>query len=246
MALHQPTSITMTGADERTPIPGLLDLLIHPNVEIGLLYTVSPEGRNRYPGRDWLQLASKLLEGRFAVHVCGKRARDQLVTGELDWLVSYATRIQVNGKVRSGDLGVGFLELVCKRYPTHTIITQHCAGNEPLLAAAADNHALLVDGSGGEGISPSNWARPEVAKQVGFAGGIGADNLVPTLEALDGLGNPTPWWVDFETKLRTQDWFDLEKANRALALFEVWNRRRLDSRQEVGSAANYPNRALVR
>ncbi len=47
--LTQLSVVTLTGADERTDIAQLAQLTAdHPYLEIGLLYTTTPEGRNRY------------------------------------------------------------------------------------------------------------------------------------------------------------------------------------------------------
>ena len=42
-----------------------------------------------------------------------------------------------------------------------------------MLKVKAKNHSILVDGSGGRGISPDSWPLIETDKPVGFAGGLG-------------------------------------------------------------------------
>ena len=215
-------SITFTGADERTSIAELQDLALHPAVEIGLLFTVSPDGRNRYPSTDWLKAATAALHGVYAIHVCGGRAKALLAAGELSWLVEGAGRIQVNGRSNDQDLSPAWVESICLAHPDKIIITQHCEGNDGLLGVRAINHEVLVDGSGGRGLSPASWIRPVTGKPVGYAGGIGPENITETLNTIEQLCNPRPWWIDFEGKLRTDDWFDVTLARKSLSLFESW------------------------
>lgn len=201
--------ITLTGADEETVIDDLVSLVAAiPMVEIGLLFTATPEGVNRYPSMDWLTMAASALSGRCAIHICGGGARAMLLAGELSKLTRHAPRIQVNGVVGLGELA----NLAAQ---VDTLITQHCLANEGLVLADVKNHALLVDGSGGRGISPDNWSRPVTNKPVGFAGGLGLANLDTELCKI-ALVADGDWWIDMEGKLRVDDWFDLVQA-RAVA-----------------------------
>jgi hypothetical protein len=203
--------ITVTGADENTPLAALVALAAWPCAEIGLLYTASPVGRNRYPSRAWLREATTALTGRCALHVCGRGARRALLCGELDDLTRHTPRAQVNGT-----LTVDETERLATRVTL--LITQHTVANAPLLNVRADNHALLVDGSGGRGLLPSEWQRPVTAKQVGFAGGLGQENLRGEMMRIAriALGD---YWLDMEGRLRTSDWFDVSKAEAVLRLF---------------------------
>jgi hypothetical protein len=49
----------VTGADEKTDVASLAKL----DAEIGLLYTETPEGRNRYPRWEWIRETSLELAG---------------------------------------------------------------------------------------------------------------------------------------------------------------------------------------
>ena len=205
--------ITLTGADEKTAIDDLVALVdAIPMVEIGLLFTATPEGRNRYPSMDWLTSAASALSGRCAVHICGGGARAMLLAGELSRLTRHAPRIQVNGVVGAGELP-GLATQV------DTLITQHCPANQGLVLADVKNHALLIDGSGGRGISPDIWSRPVTDKPVGFAGGLGLANLEAELCKI-ALVADGDWWIDMEGKLRVDDWFDLVHARSVAHRFQ--------------------------
>lgn len=199
------TNVTLTGVDVPTDLwqlPG--------GCEIGILYSETPEGRNRYPEwRDLLKIATKLAcAGRLiAIHVCGRKARRRLMAGQLEALALLAGRFQVNGTVTPDELAT-----ICDRYPDHEIITQHKRGNECLLSASPRNHAILVDASGGRGLSPAEWIRPATSKPVGFAGGLGPDNIQRESPRIRAVA-VEPWWMDLEGKLRDEDdWFDVRRA----------------------------------
>lgn len=203
-------TVTLTGADERTDIGCLVQLAKdHPYLEIGLLYTATPEGRNRYPSLEWLQKASGALSGRCAIHICGSGARQQLREGALTNLVGNAWRVQVNGIIHPDEvLGLA------TRVPI--LITQHNDKNSALATARiAVNHRLLVDGSGGTGRSPERWVRPKTHLQVGFAGGLGPDNIGSEITKIHAIAEGRTW-IDLEGKLRTDDWFDLTLCERFL------------------------------
>jgi phosphoribosylanthranilate isomerase len=197
------TIVTLTGADERTDIARLVQLAHdHPYLEIGLLYTSTPEGRNRYPSLEWLHKASAALQGRCAIHICGSGARQQLREGALANLVGNAWRVQVNGIVHPDDVLA-----LANRVPI--LITQHNEKNLTLASTRiAINHRLLVDGSGGTGRSPERWERPKTHLQVGFAGGLGPSNIGAEITKIHAVAKGR-YWIDLEGKLRTNDWFDL-------------------------------------
>lgn len=199
------STITLTGADERTDIDALVELSnSFPEVELGLLYTTTPEGRPRYPSRDWLHKAAMALSGRVAIHVCGGGARRELAEGRMSDLIRHAPRVQVNGVVQ-----VEEAEALASR--VGALITQHTERNAHLLQVKAPNHAVLIDASGGRGISPSGWSAPDTDKRVGFAGGLGLNNLAAEYPLIARVAKPGAW-TDMEGKLRVDDWFSVSQA----------------------------------
>ena len=213
-------TLTLTGADEHTSLYALLPFAAENDIEMGLLYTVDPEGRPRYPSRDWLartlnEIATYAPNARLALHVCGRRAQAQLFAGDLADLTARPQRIQVNGVLTAQEV-----EQVCARYPSKTLITQHTKANLPLATAVKSaNHALLVDGSGGQGVVPDIWSAPIAPrKTIGFAGGLTAENLGVHLPRIRRLVQPGAW-IDMESGLRRDDWFDVHRAEQAVIGF---------------------------
>lgn len=212
--------ITFTGADERTDLQALLDLASDPLVEIGLLYSANPGERNRYPSMPWLLKAASLISqngGRVAIHICGMKAREQLLMGDLALLTGHVSRVQVNGVVTPDEA-----RAAARLVPE--LITQHTERNASLARVSIPNHSVLVDNSGGRGISPLFWSRPEVGagKPFGFAGGLGPENLAQEMPRISEAIGPymATSWIDMEGKLRDEgDWFDIERARTCLQTF---------------------------
>lgn len=220
-APQPPSSITLTGFDARVPIDVMVGLVTrHPDLEIGLLLSFTPDGRNRYPDRAWLTASCQALAGRCAIHVCGTAARAALHDGQLDDLLAHAPRVQVNGI-----LDANLVEALAERYPTHTIITQLNRYNTRHAAVKARNHALLVDAASRTDKRPIAWERPETTKPVGFAAELGEGQLETTLARISAV-DTGPSWVTMEDCLRDpDDWFDLAIAQRVLSIFATYQRK---------------------
>lgn len=210
-----PSTITLTGVDERTSMVDLVELCHEFNsVEIGILYSASPEKRTRYPSWFWIRTIVPLLGLRCAVHICGSGARAHLAGGSLSLLCQTAGRIQINGVVKNQELGC------IARASRAPLITQHTDRNAGLLRLPVKRHQILLDDSGGRGELRRDWRRPVTSKPVGFAGGLGPDNLREQLANISEHAQDGDW-VDMETGLRTCDWFDIDKARECAAIFEA-------------------------
>ena len=205
--------LTLTGIDDSTSLATISSLLRLRSCELGILYSASRHDddgcvNHKYPPRDSIaRLLSdhrKLMSDRYAIHICGSLARQQLLQKELNDIIPRDDiRIQVNGIV-----SVEELKEICKLYPNQPIITQHFTGNEVLVEVDCENHSILVDSSRGNGICPIEWVRPPTTKPVGFAGGLGPHNVLDLLPKFDGLSLDVkeevilPYWIDMESSLR--------------------------------------------
>lgn len=206
--------ITLTGIDAQTNM-----LKLPKGVEIGILFSANPKERPRYPERNIILGMQSILAYhgfRRALHVCGSAARRMLLEGTMFDILN-VERIQVNGRV-----SVEELSAICRKYTKWEIITQHTRENSVLLDERWPNHSVLVDASGGRGISPREWERPITDKRVGYAGGLGPDNIVEEVEKIRSVASEN-FWIDMENKLRDEnDLFSVEKANAVASLCKEW------------------------
>lgn len=211
--------ITLTGIDERTDLAAIKQLS-GGGVEFALLFSASPEGRNRYPGIQFIENVMEEMKGELAVHVCGRAARESLLCQGGVSFLKKASRIQINGVVSEEEL-----KHALSLYERQTIITQHTDANRKLLMTWGDGrHALLVDNSGGRGIVPDKWVKPCTSKMVGFAGGLGPDTLSDQMRKMPGaFFSQYNFWLDMESRLRDeQDWFSVERALLCINIVSQW------------------------
>ena len=98
------TNVTITGADDNTPISALVDLSAEfPFVEWGILVSKRQEGGFRFPSKAWIdQFSRRAAVGKLAasMHVCGEWVR-RILRGTMDWtelpeVRIVADRVQIN------------------------------------------------------------------------------------------------------------------------------------------------------
>lgn len=82
------------------------------------------------------------------------------------------------------------------------------------------NVSMLVDESKGTGVLASSWPVAPKEYNIGYAGGIGPDNIVQVLADIVQAGQGKDVWIDMESSLRStkndQDVFDLDKCYRVI------------------------------
>ncbi|MGE4197645.1 MAG: hypothetical protein AB7G11_11040 [Phycisphaerales bacterium] len=234
--------VTLTGADDQTNARRLVNLLDHPNVEIGVLYSTRRLGSSRYPSSEWLRRflvepppGSRLPTCRIAVHVCGSRNLEALSQGvELPpfyWIS--VSRVQFNG-VKPRDYTPEFLAITQRHYPA--CIAQIDPGDaEPDVAFLTGYRStlgfkrypfnVLLDGSAGTGKTPERWILPPGLEdhRVGLAGGLRPENLTDELKRIEDVVGDRRIWIDLESGLRDErDRFSFARAERCLEIAEPW------------------------
>lgn len=198
-----PDFITFTGADDFTDIGEMQRLSSIYPIEWGILFSTSRQGVDpRYPSQDAL---SRLVRSglRLAVHLCGDYSKaimaGMAISPPVD--LSVFKRIQINHASPNPDAIQDFQAFHGPRCIAQT--------RGPVFP---DNAAVdwLFDASGGRGIEPASWL-PYPGRLVGYAGGIGPDNVAAVIESIDA---PGPYWIDMESKVRTNDRFNLGLCRR--------------------------------
>ena len=219
--------ITFTGIDARTDIDVLKELQQkYPIAEFGVLasYHFSENG-NRYLDPE---LISKLRDCNLnlALHLCGRAAHDAAVS---DWAkvngmlcdnLYLFKRCQLNIAGRddnpialSVSPIVGQETIVQQKDLEHISLFRNTLKSYPFY----ETFSVLLDASGGRGIdTPIQILKGKV--KVGYAGGINPDNVAEKLTYLMSNSEVGDFWIDMESGVRTDDWFDVTKVRRVLEI----------------------------
>lgn len=218
--------ITFTGIDQYTDIARLRELQKRfPLAEFGVLLSTDwTKNGTRFPNPAILkELAGQDLH--LSAHLCGDAA-EWALDGHWPWIDNIIfggdeirkafSRIQLNVSTRKN-----LPERLAATLPhTEIIIQQKDADHAGLFLRSAECMAdvsVLLDASGGRGVECPFEVRPEmIAFKVGYAGGLGPDNAASKLAEL--LRNPDigRFWIDMESRVRTDDRLDLDKVEAVL------------------------------
>jgi hypothetical protein len=211
----KPNFITFTGLDERTDLAHLASLSGRYPIEWAILFSRNRQGLdNRYPTLDVIEKVFA-LKGRgdltLAAHLCGKHAQE-VMNGTFDRSIlplGAFSRIQVNHTT-----------------PVAKSLRDFALAGQPVIAQWRDSGSFpseyqgvdwLYDPSGGMGKMPERWPENPGSRPMGYAGGINPDNAEKVNEMV-GEKSPSGYWLDMETGVRTDDWFDLAKVERVCAV----------------------------
>ena len=215
--------LTFTGVDEATDLEALSALWrAYPKAEFAVLAgsaTARPGTKARFPGPERIEALATLaraLGRRAALHLCGPYARAANAgrSAQIETMARGFARVQVNA--REGDYDTVRLAALGRKIPGHPqIIVQTRAA--PPRAPNEWGLAALFDRSGGRGEEAiETWRAPATRDgRVGYAGGLGPDNIARALERVRGWGVST--WLDMESGVRSAERFDLAKVGAVCA-----------------------------
>lgn len=212
--------VTFTGIDDRTNVDKLVELSEkYPFVEFGVLVAENSTNKgtvNRYPNMTIL----KRLKNRglnLSCHICGKIARD--IVKNNDWSGFYdllGKDVSIFQRYQLNVSGVKtFSETIDFPKNVETII--QLKDNTSLYDCYKDlpNVVGFQDNSGGVGKFEPNWMDSD--RKFGYAGGLSAENIESVIKDLY-IVNDDIFWVDMETSVRTNDWFDISKCEKVLGI----------------------------
>ena len=215
--------LTLTGIDDNTT-PAWINKMARTYLkqtggsalEFAILRSPNVGKSPRYPGRDDIRkITSYVYPDKLAFHLCGRYAR---MVHTLEWAelcdiidFSLVSRVQVNSTECDEKAMV-----TLQRFGAHIgkpIIMQWREGVFPMVS----NIDLLQDRSGGKGIVESVWSNPDalcrkIRRTIGYAGGLSPENVAAKLPEIIQAAKGNPFWIDCESSLRTNDWFDPYKA----------------------------------
>ena len=224
------TNITFTGIDAHTDIKELIEIQReYPIAEFGVLTSINwKENGNRY-------LDPKLIKTIFrfttklnlSLHICGGLAHAaaegywSVIDEHLLWEVENFNRIQLN--ISNHKNNPEHLWPTC--FPNQELIVQQRDANNLTLfdrtlmywSNRGKSFSVLLDASGGQGINTPLKVLPSRCK-VGYAGGINPENVGKKLAFLLRNVHIGEFWIDMESGVRTDDWFDTTKVRRVLEI----------------------------
>ncbi|MBY3433778.1 hypothetical protein HFN89_06400 [Rhizobium laguerreae] len=217
---------TFTGVDVRTDLGRVADMAAaYPFLEFGVLLSRTPEDKDpRYPQfRQIRDIVDRLAgRARLALHVCGRAvgefvrepAEGSAYAGQdiEDLVAAGIGRVQLNFNFERAGLPVEEIDAAIRRTRAK-VITQHFPANTAVsIGVAAPNHQLLYDASGGRGVAATGYDRPFARKYTGYAGGIGPENAVASVAAIQAVAGDAVVWIDMESRIRTDGYLDLDKC----------------------------------
>lgn len=195
----------------------------------------------RFPSFDWMMDLLCRVEPKthltLSCHLCGQATRDFLEGVFLSGpqpINTHFRRCQVN---THGELHWFHPRLLRETVRQMTVngqqaIFQYDTVNTNAMLACVGQHvhdeyesadfsiAALYDLSHGAGVLPEGWFHPlaRTAIPCGFAGGLSPENVAGQIEKILLVMGDTPFWIDAETHLRSDDdrQFDLAKVRRFL------------------------------
>jgi len=222
--------ITFTGIDAKTDIQDLIEIQREfPIAEFGVLTSYHwNENGNRYLNPAFL---SNLYAGNgklnLALHVCGSAAHDaaegiwHYIDEHLFGSLKLFKRVQLNVSNRKDNPEYLWIPPYVGQ---ELIVQQRDADNLALYNNTCDiwqggdsRVSVLLDASGGQGIDTPLKVLPSRGK-VGYAGGFNPDNVAEKLSFLLQNVRMGEFWIDMESGVRTEDWFDTDKVRRVLAI----------------------------
>ena len=214
---------SMTGADDAVNPQDLLRLSQEfPFVEWAVWLMPERMGSARAPKLDWIkQFIDTCKPCHRALHLCGQGLAD-FVEGKPETLalVDHFQRVQLNVRFENAGARLSMPQMMAHMAakPQVTFIIQYADDQAHLLPMLnkIPNHVLLFDASAGRGLSPETWPAQIKSHTCGYAGGLGPDNVVDEIKKIADVAKGHETWIDMESKIRTNDVFDLVKVRKVL------------------------------
>lgn len=213
--------ISLIGIDEKTDLKELQILQDkYPLVEFGVIMSKNwKDNGNRYWNPDNLEkLKDKNLN--LSLHLCGSLARSAILNNWnptllfLEENINLFKRAQLN--ISTNKKNPENLILDIPKPLEEVIIQQKGIDGAKMFLdyyqkTKDKKVSILLDSSGGLGID-TPLIPLDIECKVGYAGGFGPDNILEKTRLLLNSEKTHDFWVDMESKIRTNDWFDIKKA----------------------------------
>lgn len=208
------TTVTLTGADDTVDPARLMAVSAQYQqlgfaVEWGIL--IGSQSGHRFPSPEWIRTLLALADKgvNLSLHICGQHLKRITEGKSIDLLpkMERFRRCQLNWHAEpQGDIAPfirrAFIAMDAAWAPE--VIFQLDGKNEKLFSECSrgmPRTSALHDLSHGAGVLPSAWPQHNVFPDyVGYAGGLGPDNLREQLPKIAEAAYGD-FWIDMETKL---------------------------------------------
>ena len=225
--------ITFTGIDAKTDLDALKEIQKkYRFAEFGVLTSYHwYENGNRYLDPQIID-SLRSYDLKLALHVCGKAASDAAIghwhrINKLVWTnLDIFKRIQLNVSGRKDCTNVCHVpmynsqEVIIQEKDVENVKRYTDTINYYEHSFIQDEFSMLLDGSGGRGVDTGLTIYPSDRK-IGYAGGFNPDNVGDKLSYLLENVKTGTFWIDMESGVRTDDWFDLDKVTKVLETCEL-------------------------
>ena len=214
---------TFTGVDNKTSLTSLQILANrYNNIEFGILVSKSNtdlDKVNRFPSFETIDKVLNADLPSVSCHICGELARHYVNTGDFseirDFLgqqrVAKFSRFQLNIR------GYDNYKLFVIEEDIHIIIQVSDAKSYQYFYQMQELNPnkieALIDYSGEHGkLGCFNYVS-DGDEIFGYAGGISINNVAYILGYIEGrMEYNVNYWIDMESSVRTDDWFDTSKV----------------------------------
>lgn len=215
--------ITFTGVDNKTSLTSLQILANrYNNIEFGIL--VSKNNTNldkvsRFPNFETIDKVLNADLPSVSCHICGELAKHYVYTGDFSEIRDFLGQERVDkfSRFQLNIRGYDNYKLFVIEEDIHIIIQVSNAKSYQYFYQMRELNPnkveALIDYSGGHGkLGCFNYVS-DGDEIFGYAGGININNVTYILGYIEGkMEYDVNYWIDMESSVRTDDWFDTSKV----------------------------------
>lgn len=225
------TGVTLTGADDSVHPRKLIELSQEfPFVEWGILVG-SRAGHTRFPSPEWRRDLAALVHDtpfpvKLSLHICGQHLAGIKDAGlgigneVLCGLPAQRAQLNFHGVALSEREETNIIAVVSSPvwFALETIVQLDGVNDDLLdrLLSRGIPASGLYDESHGGGVTPGVWPMPRRSWEVGYAGGLGPENVAREVRNIADVTANQRFWIDMETKLFTQGHFNVRSCRTVL------------------------------
>lgn len=215
--------ITFTGVDNKTSLTSLQILANrYNNIEFGILMSknnTDVDKVNRFPNFETIDKVLNANLPNVSCHICGELARNYVHTGDFSEIRDFLGQERVD-KFSRFQLNIKGYDDFKSFYIKEDIkIIIQVSGAKSynyfwdMNRLNPDKISALIDYSGGNGkLGCFNYVS-DGNEIFGYAGGINISNVAYILGYIEGkMEYDVNYWIDMESSVRTDDWFDTSKV----------------------------------